>query len=265
MSTRFTLLGTGSSGGVPRVGPVWGACDPSNPKNRRRRCALLVDRLGKDGRTTVLVDTPPDLREQLLDANVATLDGVLFTHDHADHTHGIDDLRGVFFNMRRRVRVWADAATRDTLEARFDYCFRQRPESLYPAILQIHDVRAPEPVRIEGAGGAIEAVPIVQEHGDAPSLGFRFGRVAYSPDISGLPESSLPLLEGLDLWIVDALRPTPHPSHFSVKQTLAWIERLGVKRAVLTHMTVELDYEALCRQLPPHVEPGYDGMVVHIE
>jgi phosphoribosyl 1,2-cyclic phosphate phosphodiesterase len=265
MSTRFTLLGTGSSAGVPRVGPVWGACDPSNPKNRRRRCALLVDRFGKDGRTTVLVDTPPDLRQQLLDANVATLDGVLFTHDHADHTHGIDDLRSVFFNTRRRLRVWADAATRSTLESRFDYCFRQRAESLYPAILHMHDIRPLETVRVEGAGGTIEAVPIVQEHGDAPSLGFRFGRVAYSPDISGLPESALPLLEGLDLWIVDALRPTPHPSHFSVKQALAWIERLGVKRAILTHMTVELDYEALRRELPPHVEPGYDGMAVHIE
>jgi len=265
MSTRFTLLGTGSSGGVPRVGPVWGACDPTNPKNRRRRCALLVDRFGASGRTTVLVDTPADLREQLLEAGVATLDGVLFTHDHADHTHGIDDLRGVFFNRKRRVRVWADAATRKTLEARFDYCFLQKPGSLYPAILQALDIRPPEPVRIEGGGGTIEAVPIAQEHGDGPSLGFRFGNVAYSPDISGLPESSLPLLQGLDLWIVDALRPTPHPSHFSVQQALAWIERVGVKRAILTHMTVELDYEALRRRLPPHVEPGYDGMVVHID
>ena len=154
MSTRFTLLGTGSSGGVPRVGPVWGACDPANPKNRRRRCALLVDRFGKGGRTTVLVDTPADLREQLLDARVETLDGVLYTHDHADHTHGIDDLRGVFFNMRRRVRVWAEPATRKALESRFEYCFSQKAGSLYPSILQAHDINPPEPVRIEGAGGA---------------------------------------------------------------------------------------------------------------
>ena len=168
MSMRFTLLGTGSSGGVPRVGPVWGSCDPANPKNRRRRCALLVDRFGQGGRTTALVDTPADLREQLLDAGVATLDGVLFTHDHADHTHGIDDLRGVFFNTKRRVRVWADAATRAALEARFDYCFLQKAGSLYPAILQAHDIRPPEPVRIEGRGGTIEAVPILQQHGDAP-------------------------------------------------------------------------------------------------
>jgi phosphoribosyl 1,2-cyclic phosphate phosphodiesterase len=265
MSTRFTLLGTGSSGGCPRVGPVWGNCDPSNPKNRRRRCALLVERSGARGRTTVLVDTPPDLREQLLDAPVATLDGVLFTHDHADHTHGIDDLRAIFFNTKRRVWVWADTATRKTLEARFDYCFQQRSGSLYPAILQAHDITPPEPVRIDGRGGAIEAVPIQQEHGDIPSLGFRFGNVAYSPDISGLPESSIPLLQGLDLWIIDALRATPHPSHFSVQQALAWVARVGAKRAILTHMTVELDYETLRRQLPPNVEVGYDGMVVEAE
>ena len=265
MTLRFTLLGTGSSGGVPRVGPVWGSCDPTNPKNRRRRCALLVDRFGKKGRTTVLIDTPADLREQLLDANVGTLDGVLYTHDHADHTHGIDDLRGVFFNMRRRVNVWADATTRRTLENRFEYCFVQQSGSLYPAILRAHDIRPPEPIRVEGAGGVIEAVPILQEHGDGTSLGFRFGAAAYSPDISGFSEGSLHLMEGLDLWIVDALRPVPHPSHFSVKQALDWVERLNVKRAVLTHMTVELDYESLGRQLPPHVEPGYDGMVIEIE
>ncbi len=265
MSTRFTLLGTASSGGCPRVGHVWGNCDPNNPKNRRRRCALLVERNTGKGRTTVLVDTPPDLREQLLDAAVATLDGVLFTHDHADHTHGIDDLRGVFFNTKRRVRVWADAATRRTLESRFEYCFVQRSGSLYPAILQAHDITPPEPVRIEGAGGEISAVPIPQEHGDIPSLGFRFGNIAYSPDISGLPESSIPLLQGLDLWITDALRPTPHPSHFSVQQALAWVARVGAKRAILTHMTVELDYETLRRQLPPNVEVGYDGMVVETD
>ena len=213
----------------------------------------------------VLVDTPPDLREQLLDARVETLDGVLFTHDHADHTHGIDDLRGVFFNMRRRIHVYADARRARPWKAASTTASRRRRARLYPAILQAHDISPPEPVRIDGAGGAIEAVPILQEHGDVASLGFRFGNVAYSPDISGIPESSLPLLQGLDLWIVDALRPMPHPSHFTVKQALDWIERLGVKRAILTHMTVELDYEALRRELPPHVEPAYDGMVVEVD
>lgn len=265
MSTRFTLLGTGSSGGVPRVGRVWGACDPSNPKNRRRRCSLLVDQFLKGNRTTVLVDTPADMREQLLDASVETLDGVLFTHDHADHTHGIDDLRGVFFNMRRRVPVWADAATLESLRGRFEYCFVQKGGGAYPSILQAHEIIPPGVVRVEGGAGTIEALPILQEHGDGSSLGFRFGNVAYSPDISGVPRGSLPLLKGLDVWIVDALRPMPHPSHFSVKQALEWIERLEVKRAILTHMTIELDYETLRRQLPSHVEPGYDGMVIETD
>jgi phosphoribosyl 1,2-cyclic phosphate phosphodiesterase len=262
---RFTILGCGSSSGVPRIGNVWGACDPTNPKNRRRRCALLVERFGKGGRTAVLVDTPPDIREQLLEARVEALDGVLFTHDHADHTHGIDDLRCMAFILRRRVDVYLDAHTRDVVTRRFEYCFVQPPGSAYPAILEAHDIRPPEPVRIEGAGGPIEAVPIVQEHGEISSLGFRFGNVAYSPDIAGVPESSLPLLHGLDLWIVDALRPMPHPSHFSLKQALQWIERVGAKRAILTHMTTELDYAALKRELPPHIEPAYDGMVIHVD
>jgi phosphoribosyl 1,2-cyclic phosphate phosphodiesterase len=265
MSTRFTLLGTASSMGVPRVGPVWGNCDPDNSRNRRRRCALLVERGAGSRQTTVLVDTPPEVREQLLDAGVSTLDGVLFTHDHADHTHGIDDLRAIYFNIKRRVPIWADAVTRATLEARFEYCFRQRAGSGYPAILEASTIVPPEPVRIEGRGGAIEAVPIQLEHGDMPSLGFRFGNVAYSPDVGGIPESSVPLLQGLDLWIIDALRPVPHPSHFSVQQALDWIERLGAKRAILTHMTVELDYETLRRRVPPHVEVGYDGMVVEAD
>ena len=265
MSTRFTILGCGSSGGVPRVGNIWGNCNPANPKNRRRRCALLVEREGPGGSTSVLVDTSPDLREQLLEAGVTRLDAVLFTHDHADHTHGIDDLRGVFFNARRRIDVYADARTRATLMQRFDYCFVQPPGSAYPAILTAHDIAPPEPVRIDGAGGAVEARPILQEHGDMPSLGFRFGDIAYSPDLSGIPDASLPLLQGLDLWIVDALRPQPHPSHFSLKQALAWIERLAPKRAILTHMTFDLDYDALRRELPPHVEPGYDGLVVQAD
>jgi phosphoribosyl 1,2-cyclic phosphate phosphodiesterase len=262
MSLRFTLLGTGSSAGVPRVGNVWGSCDPANPKNRRRRCALLVERIGNAGRTTVLIDTPADIREQLLDAGIEKVDAVLYTHDHADHTHGIDDLRGLFFVMRRRIRIWADPATRATLAMRFDYCFAQKPGSPYPAILQANDIRPPEPVRIDGPGGLIEAVPIVLEHGDGTALGFRFGNVVYSPDVSGIPETSVPLLSGLDLWIVDALRPMPHPTHFSVGQALEWIKRFAVKRAVLTHMTVELDYETLRRELPPNVVPGYDGMVL---
>ena len=264
MRTRFTILGCGSSGGVPRVGNVWGNCDPSNPRNRRRRCALLVERFDKGGRTAILIDTPPDVRDQLLAARVEHLDAVLYTHAHADHTHGIDDLRGLFFITKRRIPIYADADTRADLERRFDYCFAQRSGSLYPAILEPHDIRLGETIRVVGAGGVIEAVPVLQDHGEAPSLGFRFGTVAYSPDIGGLPDASVPLLQGLDLWIVDALRPIAHPSHFGVKETVAWIERLGVKRAILTHMTVELDYEDLRRSLPRHIEPAYDMMMIEV-
>jgi phosphoribosyl 1,2-cyclic phosphate phosphodiesterase len=265
MTLKVTILGCGTSGGVPRIGNVWGACDPANPKNRRRRCALLVERIGEQGRTTVLVDTPPDLREQLLDQGVGLLDGVLYTHDHADHTHGIDDLRIVAYNRRGLVDVYHDETTGTILRDRFSYCFESSPDSGYPAILQSNDINAGNPVGIEGAGGTIVALPYRQLHGRGETLGFRFGGIAYSPDVSGLPEDSLAALTDLDVWIVDALRYMPHPSHFSVAEALAMVERVRPRRAVLTHMHVDLDYEALSRELPPGVEPAYDGMVLETE
>jgi phosphoribosyl 1,2-cyclic phosphate phosphodiesterase len=264
MSLRITILGCGSSGGVPRIGPMWGKCDPTNPRNRRRRCSILVEQSGRSGRTSVLVDTSPDLREQLLAVRAESLDGVLFTHDHADHTHGIDDLRMVAYAMKRRIDCYFDAPTRASIVSRFAYCFETPEGSGYPPILVARDLVPGEPVVIGGAGGAIEALPILQEHGDITSLGFRFGSLAYSPDLSGLPAGSLAHLEGLDVWIVDALRYTTHPSHLSLKQALLWIERLAVKRAILTHMTADLDYDTLRRDLPPHVEPAYDGMVLEV-
>jgi phosphoribosyl 1,2-cyclic phosphate phosphodiesterase len=262
MTLKLTILGCGTSGGVPRIGNRWGACDPATPKNRRLRCSLLVERAGSDGTTAVLVDTSPDIRQQLLDAGVGWLDGVLYTHDHADHTHGIDDLRVVSFNGRQRVDVYFDTATGRQLHDRFGYCFDTPPGGEYPAILKGHEIRAGEPVKISGAGGAIEALPFRQVHGSGESLGFRFGGIAYSPDVSDLPEKSLKALEGLDVWILDALRYTPHPSHLSVEQALAFIAGVKPKRAVLTHMHVDLDYETLRRELPDGIEPGYDGMVL---
>lgn len=264
MSLRFTILGCGSSGGVPRIGTMWGKCDPSNPKNRRRRCALLVEKREPRGTTTVLVDTPPDIREQLLSVRAQSIDAVLFTHDHADHTHGIDDLRMVAYAMKRRVACYADAATRESLIHRFAYCFETPAGSTYPPILTVDAVTPATPLRIEGAGGVIEALPIRQFHGDIETLAFRFGGVAYSPDVSALPLDSEPLLADLDLWIVDALRYTPHPSHFSVKEALSHIARLDARRAILTHMTGDLDYDALKRELPENVEPAYDGMVIEV-
>jgi phosphoribosyl 1,2-cyclic phosphate phosphodiesterase len=265
MSLKVTVLGCGTSGGVPRIGGKWGACDPADPKNIRRRCSILVEREGGEGQTTVLVDTSPDLRQQLLGAGVSWLDGVLYTHDHADHTHGIDDLRQVAYNGQRRVDVYFDKMTGAILRRRFDYCFEQPPGSEYPPILKGREIAPGVPVPVSGAGGILEALPFRQIHGPGNTLGFRFGGIAYSPDMSDLPEESVAVLEGLDVWILDALRYTRHPSHLTVEQALAWIARVKPRRAVLTHMHIDLDYATLARELPQGVEPAYDGMVIEIE
>jgi phosphoribosyl 1,2-cyclic phosphate phosphodiesterase len=264
MTYTFTILGCGSSGGVPRVGQGWGACDPSNPKNRRRRCSLLVERRSPDGLTTVLIDTSPDLREQLLDANVGALDAVLYSHDHADHTHGIDDLRPLALVQRKRIDVYADEQTSKLLHERFGYCFETPIGSDYPPILQEHRMREGREVTISGKGGEITALPFPMQHGSTQALGFRIGNFAYSCDVNDLPVASQKALEGLDLWIVDALRYRPHPSHFSVDETLAWIARIQPKRAVLTNLHTDLDYEELSAKLPENVEPAYDGMRLSI-
>jgi phosphoribosyl 1,2-cyclic phosphate phosphodiesterase len=269
MTLKFTILGCGSSGGVPRPALGWGDCDPNNPKNRRRRTSLLVERRetqhGNDGAVTrVLVDTSPDLREQLLDAEVDWVDGVLYTHDHADHTHGIDDLRALFIKRRQRVDVYLDERTAGVVRNRFDYCFTPPPGSDYPPILTEHRLTAGTPVTIEGEGGAITALPILQEHGDIPSLGFRFGNLAYSCDLSAIPPDSVVALADLDVWILDALRYRPHPSHFSLDDALGWIERLKPRRAILTNLHADLDYEVLRGRLPVHVVPAFDGMTLSI-
>ena len=261
MSYRLTILGCGSSGGNPRVGNDWGKCDPSNPRNRRRRAAALVEKRDGSSATSVLIDTGPDVREQLLSVRLRALDGVLYTHDHADHTHGIDDLRAMSYIMKTRIPVWFNPPTRDSLLDRFGYCFEGKGSG-YPPILKANLIEPPSPIEISGPGGVITALPIVQQHGDIESIGFRFGNVAYSPDVSGIPDTSIPLLEGLDVWIVDSLRHQPHPSHFSLRQALDWIERLKPKRAILTHLLGDLDYDTLRRDLPAGVEPAYDGMTV---
>jgi phosphoribosyl 1,2-cyclic phosphate phosphodiesterase len=261
---RFTVLGCGSSPGVPRIGGDWGACDPANPKNRRRRCSLLAQRISSAGVTNVLIDTSPDLREQALAAGIGTLDGVLYTHSHADHIHGIDDLRGFVMNMQRRVDVFADPPTLARLKEAFGYCFETPPGSEYPPIANAHSIEPGAPVTIEGEGGALTALPVIQLHGRIASLAFRIGGLAYSPDASGFDAEAEQRLAGLDVWILDALRPHPHPSHLSVAQALGWIERVKPKRAILTHMHVNLDYETLRRELPKNVEPAYDGMAIEL-
>ncbi|MEX2127979.1 MAG: MBL fold metallo-hydrolase [Xanthobacteraceae bacterium] len=265
MPLLFTILGCGSSAGVPRVAQGWGACDPSNPKNRRSRCSLLVERIEGDRRTTVLVDTSPDLRAQMLGAGVTKIDGVLYTHDHADHTHGVDDLRPFFIHHRRRVDVYLDAQTSAVMRSRFGYCFASPESGEYPPILEEHRIGANEPVTIEGEGGAITALPFAQKHGSGSTLGFRFGGLAYSCDVSGLPEQSLALLRDLDVWILDALRYRPHPGHFSVEESLAWIERVRPHRAVLTNLHNDLDYATLRRALPNAVAPAFDGMKIELD
>jgi phosphoribosyl 1,2-cyclic phosphate phosphodiesterase len=262
MSLTVTILGCGSSGGVPRPALGWGACNPDNPRNRRRRCSILVEQIGSGGKTSVLVDTSPDLREQLLDAAVMKLDAVLFTHEHADHTHGIDDLRGLFIKHRRRIDAYLDEPTSRSMHARFGYCFMTPPGSGYPPILSEHRLKPGDPVTIEGDGGAVTALPVLLDHGDIPSLGFRFGGIAYTADLVGMPDESAEALTGLDVWIVDALRHTPHPSHFSLSDALDWIGRLKPKQAILTNMHTDLDYDALREALPAHVEPGYDGLQI---
>jgi phosphoribosyl 1,2-cyclic phosphate phosphodiesterase len=261
MSLTFTILGCGSSMGVPRVALGWGVCDPNNPKNRRRRCSLLVERSNAQGqRTRVLIDCSPDLRMQLLDTEVDWLDGVLITHEHADHTHGIDDLRPLFVNRRRRLEVYLDEPTSRAMETRFGYCFATPPGSEYPPIAVEKRLVAGKPVTIDGQGGPIEVMPVLQDHGDITSLGFRFGNVAYSADIKSLPAESVAAMRGLDVWIVDALRKAPHPSHFNLDEALEWIARINPKRAILTNLHSDMDYAALRAQLPPSVEPAYDLM-----
>lgn len=262
MSLAITILGCGSSGGVPRVGSGWGACDPTNPRNRRRRCSVLIERRSAEGTTRALVDTSPDLREQLLDAGVNHLDAVLYTHQHADHTHGIDDLRPLVIAMRQRIPVYADRVTSELLFARFGYCFEAPSGSPYPPILEAHLMKPGNGIHIQGNGKPIAILPFHLVHGDIDSLGFRIDKIAYAPDVSVMPDESLPHLEGLDVLIIDALRYTPHPTHFSVSEALSLIEQVKPKRAVLTNLHSDLDFDALRSELPPHVEPAFDGMVI---
>jgi phosphoribosyl 1,2-cyclic phosphate phosphodiesterase len=258
---KITILGCGSSGGVPRVGGDWGACDPNNPKNRRRRCSLLLEQ-GDNEKTTVVIDTSPDMREQMLSADVKHIDGVWYTHEHADHTHGIDELRGFFLRQRKRIPVWAETTTANMLMTRFAYCVVQAPGSDYPPILDLKTITAGTPVTTSGAGGAISALPFTVQHGNIHALGFRMGDVAYTPDVSDIPKESFGALEGLDVWIVDALRPTPHSSHFSLPETLQWIEKLQPKEAILTNMHIDLDYATIKDQIPKNIVPAFDGLSI---
>jgi len=265
MTLTLTILGCGSSAGVPRPALGWGKCDPNNPKNRRRRCSLLAERTSEHGVTRVVIDTSPDLREQLIDANVEHIDAVFYTHEHADQSHGIDDLRSVVLHQRRRIPVYFNQSTAKDILHRFSYCFVAPPGSDYPPILSQHAIEAGESRGIDGKGGEVTLSAFNLQHGNIPSLGYRIGDAAYTPDLSDIPRESWPALESLNLWIIDGLRYAPHPSHFSVNDALSWIDRFKPRRAVITNMHSDLDYEVLRQSLPAGVIPAYDGMRLTLE
>ena len=253
---KITMLGCGPSMGVPAIGPDWGACDPNDPRNRRRRASLLIEARGK----FILVDASPDLRDQLLDANVRRIDAVILTHAHADHLHGIDDLRAVNRLMQQPIALYADAKTLAEVEQRFGYVFEPVPPGgfFYKPTLTRHVIDGP----FTAAG--VPFVPFAQDHGYSTTLGLRVGAFAYSTDVTELNDTAFAALAGIDAWIVDCLRYEPHATHSHLAKTLSWIERVKPKRAVLTHLDRPLDYAELAARLPPGVEPGQDGLVIEL-
>ena len=251
---KVTILGSGTSSGVPRVGNDWGLCDPANPRNRRRRVSILVSH----HKARILVDTGPDLREQLLDAGIAGVDGVIWTHDHADHCHGIDDLRQLYHARGRPVAGFARRETLDSLLQRFAYAFDGK--SGYPAVAEANLL--PDHMNLNG----ISVQVVDQPHGPITTAGLRFDAgghsIVYSTDFNEMTPEMENRFKGVDLWIVDSLRRRPHPTHPHLGLALEWIARLQPKRAVLTHMDNSLDYETLRAELPDGVEPAYDGMEI---
>jgi len=253
---RVTVLGCGPSTGVPVIGGNWGRCDPSDPRNRRRRVSVLVE----IGGVVILIDTSPDLREQLLDAGVTRIDAVILTHAHADHLHGIDDLRSVNRLMRSPIPLYADALTLTEIARRFGYVLKpaEDPGRFYKPTLVPREIVGPFEIR------GISVLPFVQDHGFSTTLGLRIGGFAYSTDVTELDDNAFAALDGIELWIVDCLRREPHPTHSHLAKTLSWIARVCPARAVLTHMDQSLDYCELRAELPRGVEPGYDGLVIEL-
>lgn len=265
MSVELTILGCGSSGGVPRIGNDWGDCDPSEPKNSRSRCALLVEKRVDNACTTVLIDTGPDIRTQLLNARVQHVDAVLYTHAHADHLHGIDDLRAFWVRNGQRVPVFMDEDTYQRATAGFGYCFQTPQGSNYPPILERREIRNGEPITVDGAAGSLQFDPFEVIHGEMKALGFRVAEAAYVPDISEFPQNSLKYLKNLDILILDCLRRRPHPSHFCLADALEWTEKLVPKHAVFTNLHNDLDYRTLTEELPASIEPAFDGMKISLK
>ena len=272
MGLRAIILGCGSSGGVPRIGGDWGVCDPNEPKNARTRCSILIqkweggDEPDPKSCTSVLIDTSPDLRVQLLREDIRRLDAVFYTHDHADQSHGIDDLRAIAYRMRRQIPTYMDEHTKEHVFQRFNYCFEMPEGRVHPPILEMQDVISDRSkTLIDGAGGLISIETLEVSHGPTPSLGFLIdGKLAYSPDVWSVSDDALNRLNGIDVWIVDALRYSPHPTHAHADKSLSWLARAQVKSAVLTNLHIDMDYMTLLGQLPSIIEPAYDGMKVTV-
>jgi phosphoribosyl 1,2-cyclic phosphate phosphodiesterase len=256
MSLKLTILGCGTSSGVPRIGNDWGSCDPQEPKNRRTRVSILIE----SPTTRLLVDTSPDMRAQLLAADVIQIDAILWTHDHADHSHGLDDVRQLYHHRRTPVPGYARPQTLKLLRERFGYAFEGR-HGYHPTI-EAHDL--PDGLRI----GDIDIACTDQPHGEIYSTGFRFTHdghsVGYATDFHAMTADMLGLYDDLDIWVVDALREKPHPTHAHLALTLDAVQAVQPRQTILTHMDQSMDYATLCRSLPDGVEPGYDGMIVEL-
>ena len=263
---KFTILGCGSSPGVPRANGDWGACNPTNPKNYRYRASLLIQRIAANGdKTTIVVDTGPDFRSQMVEANVNDITSVVYTHAHADHIHGIDDLRTYAISKKQLIDIYADDATFKRLNEAFGYCFTTPKCSNYPPILKRHQITPYKELVVSGPGGTIPLFPVLQIHGDIHSLGFRVGNVAYCTDVNEFPEETPAHLKNLDVLIIDALQYRTHPSHFSVDEAVEWSQKLGAKRVILTHMHVPLDYDEVSKYTPENVEPAYHGLTFEVD
>ncbi len=268
MTVRAVILGCGSSGGIPRVGGDWGACDPSEPKNRRTRCSLYVEYW--EGatmppvkeRTALLIDTSPDLREQFLSNEISRLDALLYTHDHADQSHGIDDLRAIAYRMRKQIPTYMDAHTKEHVFEKFKYCFEMPEGRVHPPILDLQDlVKGGTVINIKGPGGILTAEVLELSHGPTPSLGFIFDeKIAYTPDVWDIPDESFAALEDIDMWILDALRYNEHPTHAHADKALSWLVKTKTKQGILTNLHIDMDYQSLKSELFGAVKPAYDGM-----
>jgi len=258
---RFTILGCGSSGGVPILGGHWGNCDPNNVKNFRKRCSLLIQRFENNNVTNVLIDTTPDMRQQLLDAKIGKLDAVIYTHEHADHLHGLDDLRMIVINMQKRLPVFASKQTKNSILERFGYAFKTPKGSPYPPILDMNDLT--ETLEIQGAGGPIKFTSFDVDHGNILVSAIKVNDVLYTPDISTVRNDTE--LRDLDYWILDSLRYKPHPSHVNLEQALGLIDRYKPKKAILTNLHVDLDYLTLLNETPDNVVPAHDGLQIKLK